>query len=111
MDLQEITRMNRILQVEDLSFRIQLEEAVRNTTSIIHIHFLPFSLSVLSSTKLPSQSFQGFSDTSLTVGEVATILQNYECHTGKVLNWEDLQEKKLASLLIPEDYDIKNKVI
>ena len=42
MDLKEITGMNRMLQVKDLSFRIQLEEAVSNVTSTFYIHFLLF---------------------------------------------------------------------
>ena len=79
MDPKEIVRMNRMLQVEDLSFKLQLEESV----SILYLHcniFLNLDLDpkfLYPFINLPVLS-QGFSDTSLTVGEAATVLLNYE---------------------------------
>ena len=53
---------------------------------------------------------QGFHDTSLTIGEAAAVLWNYERRTGDVLRKEDLTDKILAMKLTPEDYNIKGQV-
>ena len=53
---------------------------------------------------------QGFHETSLTVGEAAAVLRNYERRTGDVLRKEDLTDKILATKLTPEDYNIKGQV-
>ena len=54
--------------------------------------------------------FQGFSDTSLSVGKAAAVLRNYERRTGQTLSREDLQGKNLAAKLTPADYDLKSQV-
>ena len=54
---------------------------------------------------------QGFTDTSLTVGEAAAVLRNYERRTGDVLGHADLQEKALLTKLQLEDYNIKGQVL
>ena len=47
---------------------------------------------------------------SLTVGEAAAVLRNFERHTGDVLKRSDLREGHLAELLTPADYNLKNQV-
>ena len=53
---------------------------------------------------------QGFPDTSLSVGEAAAVLRNYERRTGETLSREDLEEHRLAKKLTPKDYDLKCQV-
>ena len=50
-------------------------------------------------------------DTSLTVGEAAAVLTNYERCTGETLSCSDLQNHALADKLKPEDYDLKGQVM
>ena len=44
------------------------------------------------------------------VGEAAAVLRNFERRTGDVLKRSDLKEGKLASLLTPADYNLKDQV-
>ena len=107
---EEITRMTRMLEVEDMAFRQQLQDAVSSLSFIFHC--LPW-------TGLPAPFlaifidfplFQGFTDTSLTVGEAAAVLRNYEKRTGETLKRRHVREGKLQSRLQPCDYDIKGQV-
>ena len=102
--------MNRMLEVEDLAFQMQLQDAVSgNFSLILRIH----SFSTNSSSRTFLYQFillQGFSDTSLTVGEAAAVLRNFERRTGEVLKRSDLQEGRLTSKLAPEDYNLRDQV-
>ena len=112
MDSAELLRMDRMLEVEALSFQLQLEKAVS------YFNFVDFKASLVLVTiehpgarTLLSLFAQGFSDTSLSVGEAAAVLRNYERRTGETLSRQDLEEHRLAQKLTPEDYDLKSQVI
>ena len=109
---QEIMHMNKLLEVEDLSFRLQLEDAV-SFSHLSRSDVFCYLLKIVSWSfwlHQPFILFQGFSDTSLMVGEAAAVLRNYKRWTGEVLKREDLQEKALATKLLPIDYDLKSQV-
>ena len=38
------------------------------------------------------------------------VLCNYERRTGETLSQDDIHQKKLATKLLPEDYDFKSQV-
>ena len=48
---------------------------------------------------------------SLTVGEAAAVLANYERRTGDTLSPADLQDRALADKLLPVNYDLKGQVL
>ena len=113
MDSEEILHMNHLLEVEALSFQMQLKDAVSNFTNtqllVITHDFLP---ATVENPLLNHPLFlQGFSDTSLTVGKAVAVLTNYERRTGETLSHSDLQHENLASKLKPEDYDLKGQVL
>ena len=116
MDSDEILWMNRLLEVEALSFKLQLKDAVSN---LVHLQFLIIYLIIYndfhSGTRESFYNYffalQGFTDTSLTVGEAAAVLTNYERRTGETLSRSDLQNQNLAAKLKPEDYDLKGQVL
>ena len=101
--------MMRMLEVEDLSFQLQLKDAVSiQTRSRLICQFHPPHPQISTKTSL---CCQGFTDTSLTVREAAAVLRNYERRTGDVLKRRDLREGTLQDKLIPADYDIKGQVL
>ena len=108
----EAHRLTCLLEVEDLAFRLQLENAVSGSRSNLWQFSFVCSYFLYISQPIPFHNslLQGFHDTSLTIGEAAAVLRNYEGRTGDVLRKEDLTDNILATKLIPEDYNIKGQV-
>ena len=108
----EAHRLTCLLEVEDLAFCLQLENAVSGSRSNLWQFSLVCSDSLYTSQQISFHNslLQGFHDTSLTVGETAAVLRNYERRTGDVLKREDLTDNILATKLTPEDYNIKGQV-
>ena len=104
--------MNRMLEVEDLAFRIQLQEAVSSFS--LSPNFTGFVLLVLSMLPIQTKTFLLFLRASLIpvlqLGRPlrsSGILRNAP---GDVLKRSDLKEGRLAALLTPEDYNLKDQV-
>ena len=98
-EVEEVSRVNKLLQIEDLAWSRQLEKAVRSLVRL----FLDLDLSILAlSFELAALLIkywlcsQGFRDTSLTVWDASTILHNYEVRTG---NWFPEKNSILVSWL------------
>ena len=53
---------------------------------------------------------QGFNDVTLTPGEAAMVIHNYEVRTGHVVSMAELEGGYLKGQLKLEDYDLKQQV-
>ena len=109
----EIYRVNKLLAIEDLDWKNQLEKAVcfllqsrsRSFVSPIFLRSTDFLLS-----KLGQFDPQGFKDCGLTVWDASCVLQNYERWTGHILTREELDSGFLKEELIDDDYIITTPV-
>ena len=111
-EAEEVSRVNKLLQIEDLVWKKQLEKAVGG----FYIIFFFFSVTralfplIYSLLKGGSLFLQGFKDTSLTVWDASSILRNYEVRTGHILSREELDTGYLTDRLIDADYDLTTSV-
>ena len=114
-EAEEVSRVNKLLQIEDLVWKKQLEKAVGGFY-IIFFFFFFFSVTralfplIYSLLKGGSLFLQGFKDTSLTVWDASSILRNYEVRTGHILSREELDTGYLTDRLIDADYDLTTSV-
>ena len=110
-EAEEVSRVNKLLQIEDLVWKKQLEKAVGGFYIIFGFSvtraLFPLIYSLLKSGSL---FLQGFKDTSLTVWDASSILRNYEVRTGHILSREELDTGYLANRLIDADYDLTTSV-
>ena len=110
-EAEEVSRVNKLLQIEDLVWKKQLEKAVGGFYIIFGFSvtraLFPLIYSLL---KGGSLFLQGFKDTSLTVWDASSILRNYEVRTGHILSREELDTGYLTDRLIDADYDLTTSV-
>ena len=110
-EAEEVSRVNKLLQIEDLVWKKQLEKAVGGFYIIFGFSvtraLFPLIYSLL---KGGSLFLQGFKDTSLTVWDASSILRNYEVRTGHILSREELDTGYLRDHLIDADYDLTTSV-
>ena len=107
---EEVSQVNKLLQIKDLAWSKQLEKAVSGFSyfgfPFIPNHVVPFVPFI----PIPYLLRQGFKDTILSVWDASSILRNYEVRTGHVLTQEELDSGYLAQNLIDKDYDLTSSV-
>ena len=110
-EAEEVSRVNKLLQIEDLVWKKQLEKAVGGFYIIFGFSVTrALSPLIYSLLKGGSLFLQGFKDTSLTVWDASSILRNYEVRTGHILSREELDTGYLTDRLIDADYDLTTSV-
>ena len=109
-EAEEVSRVNKLLQIEDLVWKKQLEKAVGGFYIIFFSVTRALFPLIYSLLKGGSLFLQGFKDTSLTVWDASSILRNYEVRTGHILSREELDTGYLTDRLIDADYDLTTSV-